>query len=400
MVAIDAFARSHHWMKRCLTLAAKADNAVSPNPRVGCVIVRDNGRRLGEGWHQYYGGPHAEIEAINQVLIKYGADALRESTLIVNLEPCNHHGKTPPCTDEIIKYGISGIIVGMRDPNHVASGGIEHLRATSGITSITGVLSDECYRFNEAFVLWQFRKRPFVTLKLAQTLDGCIATASGKSKWITSKVARRRVHTMRKETDAILVGAGTASADNPSLTVRHVSGSQPLRIILDRQGQLSPKLKVFSDKMASKTVAIVGEGQCPIYRNQLIGCGGRVIEMSTDFGHIDLGALMDLLGNQLQVQSLLVEAGPELSSALLDQDLVDRLHLFIAPKLIGDGLRPFHNLNTRHLTDSVIFESHSWEPLEDDLLFTGHKRPIFDKEQIDKSLNVDLPPKAKSHASG
>jgi len=375
--------KSEYWMKRCLALAANADSSVSPNPRVGCVIVSSDGKILGEGWHQYYGGPHAEVNAINQVLNKHGKSALRDSLLIVNLEPCHHQGKTPPCTEAITKYGISHVIIGMRDPNHVASGGANYLQDTPKITTMIGVLEDECYRFNEAFALWQIRKRPFVTLKLAQTLDGCIATTSGKSKWITSKTARTRVHVMRKETDAILIGAGTAVADNPNLTVRHVSGCQPLRIILDRQGKLSPKLNVFSDPMASKTIAIVGKGQRPTYRDQLFNLGGQVMEVHTDSEHINLDALMDLLGSRLQVQSLLVEAGPKLASALIIQDLVDRLQLFIAPKLIGNGLRPFHGLNIRTLTDSVKFNTHSWESLGTDMLFTGHKRPI-----IEKNLNT------------
>lgn len=368
-----------YWMNRCLALAANADNAVSPNPRVGCVILSSDGKCIGEGWHQFYGGPHAEIEAINQARLNYGDDALKDSTLIVNLEPCNHQGKTPPCTDEIIKYGISHLIVGMRDPNHVASGGIDRLRSTYGISTMIDVLSDECYRFNEPFILWQTRKRPFVTLKIAQTLDGFIATASGKSKWITSKKARQLVHVMRRETDAILIGAGTASADNPSLSVRHVPGSQPLRIILDRRGTLPPKLKVFSDEMCSKTLVIVGKDQHPTYQEQLINLGGRIIEVSTDAKHINLETLMDLLGNELQIQSLLVEAGPKLASALIHQDLVDRLQLFIAPKLLGDGLPSFHDLNIRNLTDSVNFSAHCWESIGNDMLFTGHKRPITKK---------------------
>ncbi|MCY4158920.1 MAG: bifunctional diaminohydroxyphosphoribosylaminopyrimidine deaminase/5-amino-6-(5-phosphoribosylamino)uracil reductase RibD [Bacteroidetes bacterium] len=364
-----------HWMERCLSLAANADNATSPNPRVGCVILSPEGKLLGEGWHRRVGGLHAEAEAINQVRSQQGAQALQGSTLVVNLEPCNHQGRTPPCSHSIIDSGVAQVVIGMKDPNPVAAGGIDWLRSAN-ISVMTDVLKSRCYRFNEAFAHWQTRQIPFVTLKLAQTLDGCIATAKGESQWITGKVARKCVHVWRAENDAVLIGSGTARTDDPSLTVRHVSGTQPWRIILDGQAELPSTLKVFTDEWASKTVAIVANRPTSQYCDQLSDKGVRLIIAPSRSNRVILSELIRLLGTQMQIQSLLVEAGPRLASTLIQQDLIDRLRLLIAPKLIGDGLHAFGDLGVKQLRNCFIFNEYSWESIGEDQLFTGHKHPV------------------------
>ncbi len=363
------------WMERCLSLAANADSATSPNPRVGCVILSPEGTLLGEGWHKRVGAPHAEAEAMDQVRSRHGSDALHGATLVVNLEPCNHQGRTPPCTRNILNAGIGHVIVGMRDPNPTAAGGIDQLRSAN-VSVMTDVLKAQCYRFNEAFVHWQTRQVPFVTLKLAQTLEGCIATAAGESQWITGEAARKLVHVWRKEHDAILIGSGTARTDDPSLTVRHVSGTQPWRIVLDGQGRLPGTLKIFTDEWVSKTIAVVVHKSRPAYADRLQDGGGRLITAQSEGHHVAFPALIRLLGRDLNIQSLLVEAGSGLASTLLKQDLVDQLRLFIAPKLIGNGLRGIEDLGVHKLDQSKMFSEHSWKTVEDDQLFTGYKHPV------------------------
>ena len=366
---------AEQWMTRCLELASKADSAVSPNPRVGCVVLNSEGVILAEGWHKKFGDRHAEVHAMDVVCETYGDHALQGATLVVNLEPCNHHGKTPPCTDYILKSGIANIIVGIQDPNPIATGGLDQL-TSAGLNVMSGVLEEQCYRLNEPFAFWHTQTRPFITLKIAQTLDGCIATSHGESQWITGDEARLSVHTLRRESDAILIGSGTAQSDNPELTVRHVSGTQPLRIVLDGQGKLPQSLRIFNDSWTSKTIAVIAEGSSPMYQKQLIDQGGHVIQVHSKSNHVYLPNLMDLLKDEFQIQSLLIEAGPQLASALLRDDLVDRLHLFIAPKLIGHGLHAFHDIGVAHLKECIKFKDHSWRTVGKDLLFTGNRHPL------------------------
>ncbi|MCY3615111.1 MAG: bifunctional diaminohydroxyphosphoribosylaminopyrimidine deaminase/5-amino-6-(5-phosphoribosylamino)uracil reductase RibD [Bacteroidetes bacterium] len=368
-----------YWMERCLSLAANADSATSPNPRVGCVILSPEGKLLGEGWHRCAGGPHAETDAIQQAGSRHGPQALKGATLVVNLEPCNHQGRTPPCTRDILQAGVARVIIGMRDPNPKAAGGIAMLRKHR-VAVTADILRDECYRFNEAFVHWHTRGLPFVTLKIAQSLDGCVATVSGESQWITGGEARKQVHVWRKEHDAVLVGSRTARMDNPRLTVRHVSGTQPMRIVLDGSGRLPATLKLFTDQWAAKTTVVVAEGVKPEYSDQFLSNGGCLVTAPSDAGRVSLPKLIRLLGGTTQagsrIQSLFVEAGPELASALLRQNLVDRVRLFIAPKMIGNGLRAFGDLGVEKLTQSLVFAQYSWEKIGVDQLFTGYKHPI------------------------
>ncbi len=370
---------SERWMQHALALAVRGAGAVSPNPLVGCVIVGPDGAVLGEGWHGAYGGPHAEVWAVRDAEREHGAESLRDGTLYVNLEPCSHWGKTPPCADLILEKGIPRVVVGMRDPFPAVAGrGIERLRE-HGVDVTVGVLEHACKRLNEAFVHHVTTGRPLVTLKIAQSLDGSVATRTGDSRWVSGEAARTLVHRWRAALDGVLVGRGTAESDDPALTVRQVEGRQPVRVVLDREGTLPPGLQLFTDDHAAQTVAVVGDGRTPAYAAALGKRGGLVLPIPECDGYLDLAALLDALGRGVglhrPMQSLLVEAGPGLATALLRADLADRLALFIAPKLVG-GLVAVGDLGVERMAGALTFVASGWEPVGDDLLFVGYRRAV------------------------
>jgi diaminohydroxyphosphoribosylaminopyrimidine deaminase / 5-amino-6-(5-phosphoribosylamino)uracil reductase len=372
-------------MDRALALAARGAGRVAPNPLVGAVFVGPEGEVLGEGWHGAYGGHHAEVWAMLDAERRGLAHLLPESTLYVTLEPCNHHGKTPPCTDLILERGIPRVVAALEDPFRTPTGGgLDRLRA-AGVDVRVGVRRHEAARLVEPFTRHVTTGRPFVTLKLAQTLDGRVATASGDSRWISGEAARTTVHRWRHEHGAVLVGAGTARADDPELTVRHVplpeGAPQPLRVVLDRAGALPPSLRLFTDAHTDRTLAVVGEEAWPAYAADLTARGGRLIRLPQRGGHLDLPALLDALGQGVppyrRQQALLVEAGPRLATAFLRQGLADRLQAFVAPKLAGGDARPaFTALGVEAMADALTFAEHRWEPIGEDLLFTGHLHAV------------------------
>ncbi len=362
-----------HWMRQCLSLARRGQGTVHPNPLVGAVIVREDGSLLGEGWHAEYGGPHAEVHAIADAIGRHGAAALKDSTLYCNLEPCNHFGRTPPCTEEILKKGIARVVIGCADPNSRAAGGMARLRR-HGVEVTLGVEEGRCRRLNEAFLHSMATGRPLVSLKIAQTLDGRAAAADGTSKWITGTKARSLVHAWRARSDGVLVGAGTAKRDDPSLTVRHVAGKNPRRYVLDRAGSLRASLKLFTDSHAHLTTAVVGGGARPLYAPSLEAAGGSILQITEHKGHLDLAALLDRLAAADGLQSLLIEAGPRLATALLGADLVDRLYAFVAPSILGSGLPTITDLGIGTLGGALNFVEHSWEPIGRDCLFVGNLR--------------------------
>ena len=371
---------AERWMDHCLELARRGAGHVSPNPLVGAVLVGHDGTLLGEGWHQTYGGAHAERNAIDNALAQHGVAALSQATLYVNLEPCSHYGKTPPCADYILKHKIPHLVVGMVDPNpEVAGNGLKRLR-NHGVSVVEGVLEKECRRLNEAFSHHIATKRPLVTLKIAQSLDGRVATATGDSRWVSGPASRALVHRWRSEQDAVMVGAGTAVYDDPQLTVRHVEGRQPYRVFLDRQGNLPDSLKAFTDDFAAWTWVVVSEKARPAYESGLVARGGRVMRVSENEGHLDLVKVFRYLGegtsSALPVQTVLVEAGPGLATALLRQDLVDRLYVFVAPKLVGEGIASLANLGVNFMKDALHFTEGEWYQVEQDLLFKGYFRSV------------------------
>lgn len=342
---------------------------------VGAVLVSEDGVVLGEGWHAEHGGQHAEVVAIADAIGRHGAAALKVATLYCNLEPCNHYGRTAPCADEILRTGIPRVVIGTADPNPKASGGADSLRR-HGIEVTLGIEEDPCRRLNEAFFHSLATGRPLVCLKLAQTLDGRVAAADGTSQWITGKQARSRVHRWRARSGGVIVGAGTAERDDPSLTVRHVAGKNPRRYVLDRTGSLPSSLRLFTDCHAHRTAAVVKQGCRPPYAESLEAAGGRIFQVAEMRGHLDLGALLYKLGAEDGLQSVLIEAGPRLATALLRADLVDRLYAFVAPSILGSGLPAVADMGIGTLAGAREFADHSWEPVGRDCLFVGYLREI------------------------
>jgi diaminohydroxyphosphoribosylaminopyrimidine deaminase/5-amino-6-(5-phosphoribosylamino)uracil reductase len=305
-------------------------------------------------------------------------DHLPTSTLYVNLEPCNHHGKTPPCTDLILDCRIPRVVVGTVDTSPAVRGaGLARL-SEGGVAVSVGVLEDRCRRLNEAFFLRSRTGRPLVTVKIAQTLDGFIAARTGTSRWISCETSRTLVHSWRAESDAVLVGSGAARADDPALTVRHVGGRQPWRIVLDRDGSLPASLRLFTDDEVHRTVIVHGPDARPVYGADARKRGARILPTDERDGHLDLLHLIEQLGRGWEgraLLSILVEAGPGLASALLRADLVDRLHIFVAPKLLGAGRRATDDLGIGRLDDALGFVEAEWETSGVDMLFTGYLRP-------------------------
>lgn len=363
------------WMFEAIELAQKGVGYVSPNPMVGCVIVDKSGNKIGEGYHQKFGEAHAEVNAVNSV---ENRKSLNEATVYVTLEPCSHHGKTPPCANLLADLPIKKVVVGHRDPNMKVNGnGISILRE-KGIEVEVGVLKKECEQLNEAFIHHQLFGRPLVVLKIAQTLDGYLAAPDGDSQWISGKKSRELVHRWRSQLDAVMVGRTTAFTDNPSLTVRHVKGRQPKRIVVDGPYELPRDLKLFSDKHEEKTIILTWNKKAsatdadPMLRMmQPNYFRGEVIQLSKKDGHLNLKEAFQELGKR-GITSVLVEAGQQLTSALLRDNLVDKLHVFVAPKMLGGGTRSVINLGINHMRDIKNLKDPQWQQVGDDLLLTAY----------------------------
>ncbi|MDH7514503.1 MAG: bifunctional diaminohydroxyphosphoribosylaminopyrimidine deaminase/5-amino-6-(5-phosphoribosylamino)uracil reductase RibD [Bacteroidota bacterium] len=325
-----------HLMQHCLVLAAKGKHTVEPNPLVGCVIVR-KGKVVGQGWHRKFGGPHAE-----QYALRSAGTAAKGATLYVNLEPCAHAGKTPPCTDAIIGAGIRRVVVGMIDPNPIVSGaGIEQLRS-AGIECHVGVLEEECKRLNARFIINILKKRPYIVLKAAVSMDGYIASLNTKSQWVSGEHSRIAAHRLRAEMDAVLIGAETLRNDNPLLTVRHVAGRSPRRIILTSSFRLPMSARLFKDRAAETIILTSQKSLCACARKALAieRKGIRIIEIPSRDMRVPLSTAMNTLFNQ-GIYSLLVEGGANVYAQFISQGLVDRIEFFIAPKLFLKGVSAF-----------------------------------------------------------
>jgi diaminohydroxyphosphoribosylaminopyrimidine deaminase/5-amino-6-(5-phosphoribosylamino)uracil reductase len=318
------------WMRKALDLAARGTGRVSPNPLVGAVVVRD-GRVVGEGWHEGPGRPHAEIVALDAA-----GDRAQGATLYVGLEPCSHYGRTPPCAPRVAASGVTRVVSSVRDPNPLVDGAGLRLLRSAGIEVVEGVLATDAERLNAPFFKHTRTGRPLVTLKMAASLDGKVAARDGSSRWITGEDARLEVHRMRAAADAILVGAGTAFRDDPSLTVRLPDrpGRPPLRVVVDGRGIVPESHAVFSDGEAATLVATT-EGAPEARRGAWRRAGAEVVVMD-DAGSslIPLEALLAELGKR-DVQRVLVEGGPTLAWELVARGLVDEVVLFFAPILVG-----------------------------------------------------------------
>ena len=339
---------NEHAMRRCLELALNGIGQVSPNLLVGALII-NNGEIISEGWHKKYGQAHAEIEAMqNSDLSSFDG-----MTLFVNLEPCSHQGKQPPCVESIISGKFSRVVIGMKDPNPLVAGsGINQLRQ-AGIEVITGVLEEDCKWINRFFYKYMTQKIPYVTMKVAMSLDACIATNSGESKWITCHESRRRSHVLRSESDAILVGIGTVLKDDPMLTVRFAEGRHPSVIVLDSDLR-TPLDSNLVKSAASRKVFIVHSKSNTHAEQILQDAGIKLIKITTEYNSqkINLKNLLSKLATEENIISVLVEGGAGIFSSFIADDLVDELHIFSAPVIIGDGLKAFNSLNTRLLSES------------------------------------------------
>ena len=364
------------WMRQTLKLARKGAGYVSPNPMVGCIIVSSEGRLIGQGYHETYGEAHAETNAVQSVQHR---QELAQATVYVNLEPCAHHGKTPPCCEMLAKLPIKRVVVAMEDPNPKTNGsGIVHLR-DHGITVDVGLLKEEAEQLNEFFIHFQQFQTPFVTLKIAQTVDGYIAAPDGESQWITGPEARERVHVWRSQYDAVLVGRVTARLDNPRLTVRHVEGRQPHRVVIDGPYALPRHLHLFSDQYEEKTIVIThnkekasddADPMLNILQSDYFR--GQTLLVPKVDGHCDLHQMLRELGKH-GITSLLVEAGQQLASALIRADLVDKIELFSAPKLLGGGTKSVVSAGINRMADLRKFRQFNWEQVGDDMLLTAYR---------------------------
>lgn len=351
-------------MRLALDLARQSTADVRPNPKVGAVIVKD-GVILGQGYHQYFGGPHAEIEAL-----KNAKSAVQNATMYVTLEPCCHYGKTPPCTDAIIKAGIKRVVIGMADPNPLVHlKGVEILRQ-NGIEVETGIEEEACKQLNREFMTYITTGFPFVTMKIAQTLDGRIATRNRHSKWITSPEARKVGHQLRSDSDAVIVGIGTVLADNPRLTVRHLNGRMPFRIVMDSRLRLPMESHLLTDEFTDKTIIATISADSD-KRGEIISRGAQIWDIPADnTGRISVAELLKKAVTE-KFSAVMVEGGSEVYTSFLKEKLVHRLVLILAPKLLGAGINSIGDLNVQRIDQALELHHPSMEKVGEDFIFTA-----------------------------
>jgi diaminohydroxyphosphoribosylaminopyrimidine deaminase / 5-amino-6-(5-phosphoribosylamino)uracil reductase len=339
-------ADDHRHMARALQLAERGLYTTDPNPRVGCVLVRA-GAVVGEGWHARAGEPHAEVHAL-----RAAGERARGATAYVTLEPCCHHGRTPPCSDALIAAGVARVIVGLQDPNpRVAGGGIAQLQA-AGIATDSGLLAAESAALNPGFVSRMRRGRPYVRCKLAMSLDGRTAMASGESKWITGAEARADVQRLRARSSAIVTGIGTVLADDPALTVRlpDVETLNPLRVVLDRALRTPPTARLLREP---GTTLVIGTSAAEAPREALLAVGAEIILLEAPRGHMALADVLEVLAAR-EINEVLIEAGPTLAGAFLQAGLIDELVIYMAPALMGDASRGLFHLPGLERMDQKI----------------------------------------------
>jgi len=357
------------YMKMALSLAERGRGWTSPNPLVGAVVVKD-GKVVGKGFHQAAGGPHAEVFALEEA----GADA-RGATLYVTLEPCNHTGRTPPCTHAILRSRIKRLVAGMKDPNpRVTGGGLDYLRR-QGLDVAVGVCEDGCRRLNEIFIKYANTCLPFVILKCAATLDGRIATRTGDSKWITNPRSRHFVHELRHAADAVMVGVGTVFKDDPQLTTRLEGrkGSDPVRIVLDTRLSTPLDAKVLHLSSDSDTLIVTSPSVSPEKRKLFQRAGVQLLSMDCHEDQIDLKALVTELARR-QITSLLIEGGSRVNGSALRAGIVDKVYIFYAPKICGgdDGVPVCAGPGVERMEQSIRLKDISVHRFEDDVMIEGY----------------------------
>lgn len=356
------------YIQRALELAKQGQGKTSPNPNVGCVIVKD-GHVIGEGYHEQYGSVHAEVAAIESA-----TESVEGATLYCNLEPCCNgipNKKTPPCTNRIIKEKIKKVVIATPDPNPYVNGrGIEELKK-AGIEVVTGIEAEKAYRLNESYFKFMRTSIPFVHLKIAQTVDGRIATRTGDSKWITSSSALREVHRLRYNSDAILVGLNTIIQDNPFLTQRLYPGKQPLRIILDEKLKIPLDVNVLNDEYVDKTIIVTTPSH--VKKNRKIlekEIGAKVLVVDENENHqVDLFNMLQELA-KIPVTNILVEGGSRVFTSFIKEKLADKITFFIAPKMIGTGINSIADLGVEQLGEAFLFKTASIRELDGQVVWT------------------------------
>jgi len=362
------------FMQKALIEAEKARGRTRPNPMVGCVIAKNNSV-IAVGHHVRAGAPHAEIMALRRA-----GERARGADAYVTLEPCDHHGRTGPCTESLIAAGIKRVFVGMRDPNPIVDGrGLRRLRQAGVIVEV-GLLNDSCAQLNEAYARYICCQRPFVVAKMAQSLDGRVATRTGQSQWITGRKARELGHRMRDQHDAIVVGRGTVTADDPQLTCRCSGGRDPVRIVLDSEARVSPDAKVVRATKGSNAPTWIAVGpKAPARRRAALDrAGAETFSCRLYRGRLDIEDLLAMLGER-ELLSVLVEGGPTVLGSFFDAGLVDKVAAFIAPMIIGGekATASVGALGAGLLTDACRLRDMQVTEVGSDLLVTGYAVPII-----------------------
>jgi diaminohydroxyphosphoribosylaminopyrimidine deaminase/5-amino-6-(5-phosphoribosylamino)uracil reductase len=351
-----------HFMRKAIRLAKKGRGKVSPNPLVGTIIVK-NGKIMGKGYHKKAGTDHAEV-----IAIKKAGKKAKGATMYVNLEPCCHFGKTPPCTDAIQKANIKRVVVAVKDPNPLVSGkGIKKMKK-SGIEVNTGILKQEAKQLNEFYFTYTEKKRPFVILKIAQTIDGKIADKYGTSKWITNEQARKKVHSIRNEVDAILTGIGTVKKDDPEFTPRLVKKvKEPLRIVLDSNLNIPLKAKLIREGTIIATLPRQDSNKKRKLKNKNI----TIWETKGDKDGVSVNDVLRRAYRE-EILSILVEAGQKVTSTFLRKHLVDKVYIFVSNKILGSGITAFEEIGIKRLKDAPIIEDVSFKRFNHNFLIQGY----------------------------
>ena len=358
------------YMERAIELAKKGIGHTKTNPLVGCVIVKDE-EIIGEGAHLKFGENHAEVNAIEDA--KSRGEDLNDATLYVNLEPCSHFGKTPPCANRIVKEGIKRVVIGTSDPFPKVSGGGIKILEDAGISITEGVCQEECLNLNESFFTYVKNNRPFVVLKSGMSLDGKIATESGESKWITSEFSRAYSHELRGRLDAIMVGIGTVLADNPTLNVRHGKYRvNPIRIVTDSKLRIPLDAKLLSEDLESLAIIATTKNSDKEKLEKLKEMKNvEVLICHEKNNKVDLLDLMEKL-KDYNISSILLEGGRTLNAEMLKNNLVDKFYIFMAPILLGSkGIPAIGDLEIDALKDAIKIKDMKCEKLFDDILVTG-----------------------------
>ena len=352
------------YMRLALELASKGVGAVNPNPLVGAIVVKD-GKIIGKGYHKFFGGPHAEVYALDEA----GADAAG-ATIYVTLEPCSHYGKTPPCAKKIIEMGIKKCFVASLDPNPLVAGRGIQMMKDAGIEVITGLLSSEADELNQIFIKYITTKKPYVFLKCAITLDGKIATSTGSSKWITNSISRERVQYLRHKLMGIMIGINTLIADNPSLNARIENGIDPYRIVIDPE-LITPLDSKFAEARDNKSIIVTSKDNISRFDKykeknvRIISLKGKNFKMDEILTHL----------GELKIDSIMLEGGSHLISKAFEEDAIDGGEIFIAPKILGDSSAiPFiQGFSIKNIADGIELKNTKFNIYGDNISVEFHK---------------------------